>query len=269
MSEILWVKDPNPAQPYLRGSGIGEALADELDTDEYAAAFIKSFFANGALPDTIIGIKGATKSQLEQIEQAWVDDHRGPSKAHRFRMVNAELDIEKLTDSFEDQQIVQLREFLRNTIVQTFGVPPEVLGVLENSNKSTISAAIDFYTRLTIVPRLERLRIAWQRQLVPQFDENLILDFVNPIPADKEFEASVLRSAPWAATRAEVRDLINLRSHGEVDNVYMQPVNMFERPVVEDGGFEPMGTPPNGDQSIVVEGWKPPRQPGDTPEPGK
>ena len=33
-TEILWMAEPNPTNPYGRGSGMGRALGDELETDE-------------------------------------------------------------------------------------------------------------------------------------------------------------------------------------------------------------------------------------------
>ena len=36
-AEIIWFLDPDPANPYGRGSGVARALGDELETDEYAA----------------------------------------------------------------------------------------------------------------------------------------------------------------------------------------------------------------------------------------
>jgi hypothetical protein len=38
-SEVLWMCDPNPANPYGRGVGLGQAVSDEAETDEYAAKF--------------------------------------------------------------------------------------------------------------------------------------------------------------------------------------------------------------------------------------
>ena len=40
--DVIVFKDPDPANPYGRGSGIGKALGDELDTDEFAAQHIEN-----------------------------------------------------------------------------------------------------------------------------------------------------------------------------------------------------------------------------------
>ena len=50
------MKDLNPLDPFKRGLGQSEALADEIETDEYAAKFQKRFFFNDATPNLVIGM---------------------------------------------------------------------------------------------------------------------------------------------------------------------------------------------------------------------
>ena len=54
VDDVFCMKDLNPLDPYRRGLGIAEALADEIEIDEYAAKFQKRFFFNDATPTTII-----------------------------------------------------------------------------------------------------------------------------------------------------------------------------------------------------------------------
>ena len=49
----------------------------------------------------------------------------------------------------------ELRSFERDAIIQTFNVPPELVGVIENSNRATIEAALTIMAIQVIVPRLE------------------------------------------------------------------------------------------------------------------
>jgi len=231
IESMLWIKDPNPLNPYLRGSGIAESLADELDTDEYAAIFIRSFFYNGAMPDALIALEGAGKPAIEELKQRFRDSHRGPSKAHQIHFTNSKMQVEKLGREFEDLPLVQLREFLRDMTHQAFGIPPEILGIIENSNRATIETAMFVYARGVLVPRLDRLRMEYQRTLVPKFDENLVIDYESPVPEDKQFSLDVMKTAPWAFERAEIREMAGLKSHGDVDESYVMPLNLFERPV--------------------------------------
>ena len=42
---VMWMRRPDPWNPYGRGSGLAHALADELESDEYAANFQRAFFS--------------------------------------------------------------------------------------------------------------------------------------------------------------------------------------------------------------------------------
>ena len=48
VDDMFVMKDLNPIDPFKRGLGQSEALADEIETDEYAAKFQKRFFFNDA-----------------------------------------------------------------------------------------------------------------------------------------------------------------------------------------------------------------------------
>src|SRR5690349_16165376 len=78
-TEICWFRDPDPAHPYWRGSGVGQALADELETDEYSSKYLKQFFFNSARPDLIISPKGdgaqINQDEATRLEQAWLNEH--------------------------------------------------------------------------------------------------------------------------------------------------------------------------------------------------
>lgn len=60
------MKELNPLDPYKRGLGAAESLADEIETDEYAAKFQKKFFYNDATPTTLISMPGSSKDQRDR-----------------------------------------------------------------------------------------------------------------------------------------------------------------------------------------------------------
>jgi phage portal protein BeeE len=203
--DMIWMRNPDPSNPYGRGTGISEALGDELDADEYAAKHVKSWFYNRATPDILVGIKGASESQLRGAKQAWEDNHKGSERAFGSHWHSGEMQVNQLSQTFADQQLVAFREFQRDLIVNTFGVPPEILGILENSNRATIESADYLFTRWVVVPRLEFLRTELQQSLVPMFGEDLVLEYINPVPEDKEHMLQVAKAAPYAFTVNEIR----------------------------------------------------------------
>lgn len=209
-SEMVWLRDPDLENPYGRGAGIAEALGDELETDEYAAKHTKAWFYNRAVPELLIGVEQGNEEDLRRAKQRWEDEHRGFFRAYRTHWHKGKLDVVKLGQSFQNMQLVELRKYERDVVINVWGVPPEILGIVENSNRATIDASDYSFSRWVLVPRLEFLRAEMQERLVPMFDERLILDYESPVPEDREYNLNVARAAPYALMVDEFRAMMGL-----------------------------------------------------------
>jgi len=223
-SEIIYFKDPDPSNPYGRGSGIGRALGDEIEIDEYAAKHIKSFFHNRARPDLIVSGDNISKADSQRLEEQWLNKAQGFWKAYKPMFFSRRVDVKTLSQSFENMQMVELRKQERDAFINVFGIPPEKLGVINESKRSTINAADFFWTKDIIKPRVEMIRNFLQWKLVPDFDDRLIIDYDTPILQDDEFKLAVMKTAPWAFTLNEWR---RVASEESIDNgeKHLMPLN--------------------------------------------
>src|SRR5574341_933196 len=158
LSEVIWFKHAHPVNPFGRGTGIGGALGDELETDEYAARHLKQWFFNSARPDLIVTMEGASEPELRRAEQHWLDRHQGFWRAFKPFFANRKAEVKEIGQSFRDMQLTQLRDQERDVITQVFGVPPEIFGIIENSNRSTVDAADFLMAKHVTIPRLEFIR---------------------------------------------------------------------------------------------------------------
>lgn len=235
IEDMIWTRDLDPLNPYSRGSGFGEALGDEIDTSDYAAKYLKSFFYNRTKPDLIIGAKGASADAIEIMSQKFQDQHRGYHRTHRSFWTSNDLSVHELNSNFGELQITDLKGRIRDSFVNTYGIPPEVLGILTNSNKATIGEAFRIFAEEVVVPRCERLREKKQQRLATEYDERLIITYDSPVPTDDDFELAAMQAAPYMATRGEWRQMQGLRHRGEIDDVHFVPVGMIEQPVERTG----------------------------------
>lgn len=208
-SEVLAFLEPDPADPYGRGAGTGQALADELETDEFAAKHAKAWFYNRARPDFMLWPKvagGLTgDASLRRLEEEWMGRHEGFFRAYRPHFLNQEVGVHEFSQDFRAMQYIEIRQHERDACMQIFGVPPEIFGVLEASNRATIDAADFLFGLYVVQPRLEFHREHLQERLVPQFDQRLVLDYDSPVQADRGAELQAMTAAPWAATLDEWR----------------------------------------------------------------
>lgn len=230
--DVIYFRDPDPENPYGRGTGVGEALADELDVDEYASKYLKAFFHNDAVPAALVSLEGAKAAEVTAAEASWMQKFRGVRNASRVAFVNSKIDVKQFQSTMKDMQMVGLRDNVRDTVISVFNVPPEIVGVIENSNRATIEAAVFLLASRVVDPRVSFLRSVLQLKLVPIFDENAVLDYVSPIPEDREYTLKVAQASPGALTRGEWRELAGYTPHDNgIDDVYLVPLQYIERPL--------------------------------------
>lgn len=241
--DVIWIKEPNPADPYGTGSSSAAAMSTELDTDEYAAQFIQSFYKNHGVPSVIVSNEGAGVPSVKDQKQKWMDEHRGPQKAWGVYFTNKKVSVQKLSADFEGDSSVELRRYLRDEFRHQYGVPPEIMGIVENSNRATVDAAETIMARWVLVPRAERVRIALQRQLVDPIDPRLILGYVSPVPVDKDHQLAVMEANPTFFTADEWRAAAGVAVVGGDEGVLVLVANT-DRPTTLTGLVDEANAPP-------------------------
>ena len=210
MTEIIHIKNPNPEQPFGYGVGIAETLINEIQTSELANTQVNQYFYNGAIPPYIISAD-ITSEQLKEMSNSWLANNQGFFNRNKpyFTNTNA-LTVTKLMDNFKDMEIVKLIEMDSEIIRKTFGIPPEILGGVDNSNRATIQGAREIYAQEVLMPRLIKLKDVLNTNLVNEFADNLELDFKSPIPSDKELQLAIMKEFKEMFDEDEIRKLAGL-----------------------------------------------------------
>jgi hypothetical protein len=244
--EALYMYHPRLDNPYGRGTGIAGSLGDELETDYLAAKHMKAWYANRARPDVLITAEGIRKEEIDRLEQSWLAKLGGLRGVNIPYFLNRKVQVDVLTQTFAEMQHSTTRKDERNIILQVWGAPPEIFGIIENSNRSTIDASEYLLNRFVVLPRLEFLRQLLQQQLVERYDERLILEFVNPVMEDHEYYLEVFKAAPWAFRADEWRDLADRDPlEDEEGTGFMVPVNAtYKDRLEEEPELDLSGEPP-------------------------
>lgn len=226
MDDMFTMKDLNPVDPYRRGLGQAEAVADEAELDEYAAKFQKNFFWNGATPDTVVIIPGADDKQITRFREKWDEKFKGFMKAHGIAVLSGPRDgaqptVTKLADNMKDMDMVNGRTFTRDAIMEHFGMPREIMGITQNSNRATADAAQYIYARNVLWPRLMQRQDAINLQLLPYYGDDLIWEYDDIIPKNEERDKAVAMEG-WGnglVTRNEAKELLGLETDDN-GNIY-------------------------------------------------
>lgn len=191
VDDMFVMKDLDPYDPFKRGLGQSEALADEIETDEYAAKFQKRFFFNDATPNIIIGMPKSTEEQRKRFLAEWMQRFKGVFQSHGVATVNGDITVNKIGESMKDMDMVNGRIFLRNAALEHYGVPREIMGITESSNRATSEAAQFIYAQNVLMPILRRREEAINHQLIPWFGDDLIWHFNDIVPRNQEFDKAV------------------------------------------------------------------------------
>lgn len=224
VEDMFTLKDLSPVDPYGRGIGQAEAVADEVEIDEYAAKFQKNFFYNGATPDTLVILPGADEKQIKRFRETWKEKFMGVFRSHGVAVLGASEEgnqpvVEKLGDNMKDLDMINGRTFTRDAIMEHFGVPREIMGITQNSNRATADAAQYIHAKNVLRPRLIQRQDAVNSQLLSAYGENLIWEYDDIVPHDVEYDKAIAMEG-WqngTLTKNEARELLGKEAHANGD----------------------------------------------------
>jgi len=221
LTEIIHLKNTNPSDIYGKGIGTIHAMLNVLQTSKYSNQQVVNYFYNQAVPPYIIGAD-VTSDQLTELKSSWDMNNQGFWNRHKPYFTNSSnIKVEKLTDSFNDMQMLQIIENGAETIRQLFGIPPEIIGKVENSNRATIQGAREIFAREVLLFRLMKIQETLNNTLVLEFGENLTLEFESPVPSDKEFVLRGMRDFKGQFKFNEIRELLGFEPDYEKVEEYI------------------------------------------------
>lgn len=246
VDDMVYFKRIDPTDPYGRGRGVSEAITDEVEIDERAAKSQKNLFFNDCTPPYFITAEGATQDQADAIKQNLMQKLGGWMHRREPGILTwANAKIQPLGLSPVEVDFVESRKYLRDECLQHYQIPPEIYGVIENSNRSTIDSAFYLYQKNVLDDRYRFIERAINTQLISQdFDKNLIGKFKEVVPEDEEFKFKVAQQGytTGAITRAEWRKTMGYEVEDSRDNVYVIPMNLIEVPANEPIEAKPQAT---------------------------
>ncbi len=213
VDDVFVMKQLNPLDPFMHGLGTAESVADEVEIDEYAAKFQKRFFYNDATPPVVFCMPDASSEQRDAFMARWNKKHRGVENSHRAAAFTGNVDVKVLgNNNSKNLDFIDSRIAMRDAVLEHFGVPREIMGITENSNRATADSAQYIYAKNVLTPRLRNREEAINKQLLPLFGDNLVWRFDVVIPYDKDFDKAKALDAYYAGiiTKNEARQLLDL-----------------------------------------------------------
>ena len=234
--DVICFKDIDLNDPYGRGRGTAETIGDEIQSDEYASKYAKNLFFNDATPSAIIYAPQGDKDTADQIKQSWMQKMAGVFHAKEPMVLTGEGSrFEKISQSPQELDFVESRRFLRDSANQQFHIPPEIMGILENSNRSTIDSAFYLLNKNVLSDYLKMFERVINAQLLwEDFDkeQRFILVHENIVPEDIDQKLKIANEglSRGVITRNEWRIAMGYEPDEKNGDVYLMGFSTIEQP---------------------------------------
>lgn len=189
--EIVHFRKPNPANHYGASSAL-DACARTYNLDQNASEWNWQFFKQGAAANAILYFKQKfAKGIFKQFVQKFRDAHEGVENANKLAFLEHEVGKVDLDRTQKDMQFVELQDKTRDKLLGAgFRVSKALLGLDENSNRSTIDGAQYGFSVFVNRPRLNRffakLNGDYLNLFGEYFGQKLELSYEDRTPQDEE-----------------------------------------------------------------------------------
>lgn len=185
--DMIYFKTPDIQDPFGRGRGYSSTIGDEIEVDSLAANHQKYVFYNNARPDMFISIDGASDTQLKDYRDQMTARFRGPKNVRKPLVANGRIQITTLEQSLKDLDMIEGRKYIRDSVMEHYFMPKEIMGINENSNRATITAAQGLYDKNALEWRIKFFVSVLNTQLIPFLAPGTKLEYVPFVTEDKEF----------------------------------------------------------------------------------
>lgn len=200
LEDVICLKTPNPLDLY-RGIGPVQSILTDIDAERFSAAWNRNFFMNSAEPGGIIQVdKKLSDDEFNEMCLRWKEQHQGVQNAHRVAVLEQATWVDRKYTQ-RDMQFALLRETNREIIREAFGFPKPLLGTTTDVNRANAEAAEVVFARWCIRPRLEKIKMALNEKLLPQFGSSgkgLFFDYEDPTPQDRAQETAEMTAKTGA-----------------------------------------------------------------------
>lgn len=221
ITELIHIKEINMSNPYGKGVGTSSTVAPNVQIVENATQQVNSFFYNNMTPEGIIGIDDFDEDALLEFKEKWMSEQQGFYNSYKMQFLNtSDFKYVPTKSSFKDSQVREITKDQQEAIRIAFGISPEVLGIVESSNRATAMTAKELFQSEVIEPRLTKIKEILNVTLVQEFNKNYYIDYKLKSDAKTERMLTLVQTMPSAFKLNEIRELAGLEPIAELDSLY-------------------------------------------------
>lgn len=152
-----------------------QAIGTALKADEFAGSF---FGAGAGIQYALKAPKAMTPTQQTDFREAWIAKRAGMGITNTPLILTEGLEIQELSMTAADAQLLESRKFQVIDIARAFGVPPFMIGEVETTSSwgSGVEAMGVGFVKYTLQPHITRFeqelnrKLFWRSMFFTEFD---------------------------------------------------------------------------------------------------
>ncbi len=174
MSKVNYIR--GPAVDFLTGDSPVENVRTAIGIEIACELYGQAFFENGGVPLLIFKyIAGAKGFKTAEDEQKFINDFQTAftgNKRHKALLLPPGLEADATKIENNRAQFLETRKFYQTVIAGAWGVPPHLVGNLENGHYNNVEQQDKDFTLNVIMPYIIQIESAMERDLLTQDDRN-------------------------------------------------------------------------------------------------
>lgn len=223
--QAFWLRYPNPKNKF-EGMSALKAQIYPYNIDYYLSKQQYKFFKNNAMVGhTFSTDKVLVQGQLDYLYDKIEEKFGGSANAYKTLILHSGLKADDPKNvTARDMMLDEVGKFAKDRMLSAYGINEGMVGLTENQNKANLDTSRENYIEECIRPRINLIVEAFERWLVPDFDDRL--EFVVDLPEVQQRELNILeRNANLDRQVTTVNE--------EREKIGMDAVDWGERPYIE------------------------------------
>lgn len=220
--QIIPFKVPNEGNMF-RGKSTVEAIANDIDIDNFSGKTIREFFENGMIVQMALSTdQRINNDQIANYQAQLRSAFGGAKNAWKVPVFGGGLKPTEIQMTNKDSQLIENMKWYRDKIMIAFKNTPASLGIIEDVNRANSESTLNNWKQSTIKPKMCRIVDSLNEYLVPKFGDNLILGFENPVPEDDTTDRAdaINLFKGGLITQNEARNIIGYDQVADGDTFY-------------------------------------------------
>lgn len=199
--QLMWMEEsPRTWSVYGRGRVQYVARLTEIVLNQDMSN--KKYFTTNEVPEGIVNLIDANKTEIERFRQYWKDEVSG--KTHKVPIINGKVQWIKFRETLRDLDFIQSQEWYNKLVWMCFGLTQSEVGDLADVNRSTAEEQTLTVYRKTTLPLLELIAHNINTEILPYLQD------YQEIGGEVEFA--------WETTNPAVEEIKRKRQITDLDN---------------------------------------------------